>query len=159
MVAADWPAVAEIYEQGIATGDATFETEVPTWPVWDEGHLNACRWVAVQGEEGPVLGWAALSPVSVRSVYAGIGEVGVYVARQAWGRGIGGALLQRLVEDSERNGMWTLQAGIMAENQTSIRLHERAGFRMVGRLDRPAVLKGVWRDTVLMERRSATVGV
>ena len=159
MLAADWPRVAAIYADGIATGDATFETEVPTWEWWDAGHLKNCRWVAVEGETGSVLGWAALAPVSTRPVYAGIGEVSVYVGREAWGRGVGGALLTRLVEDSEANGMWTLQAGIMAENEVSIRLHERCGFRVLGRRERPGKLHGAWRDTVLMERRSAKVGI
>lgn len=158
MVQGDWPQVAAIYAEGLATGNATFETEVPSWERWDGGHLKTCRWVAVLEEDDSVVGWAALSPVSSRPVYAGIGEVSVYVTERAWGRGVGRALLTMLVEDSEENGMWTLQAGIMAENTASIRLHERCGFRVLGTRERPGKLAGAWRDTVLMERRSVVVG-
>ncbi len=164
MVPSDWPRVAEIYRAGIATRDATFETTVPDWDAWDTGHLKTCRLVAVEDQdqgtgESRLIGWAALSPVSGRDVYAGIGEVSVYVTPECWGRGTGRALLGRLVEESERNGLWALRAGIMAENEGSIRLHERCGFRVVGRYERPARLHGIWRDTVLMERRSTVVGI
>lgn len=158
LVPNDWPQVAAIYAEGLATGNATFETEVPSWERWDAGHLKTCRWVAVLEGDEAIVGWAALSPVSSRPVYAGIGEVSVYVAERAWGRGVGKTLLTKLVEDSEENGMWTLQAGIMAENVASIRLHERCGFRVLGTRERPGKLAGVWRDTVVMERRSAVVG-
>ena len=163
MTQRDWPRVAEIFDEGIATGDATFETDVPSWEEWDGRHLKTCRWVAVEGgaaeADSSVLGWAALSPASRRAVYAGVAEVSVYVTQLAWGRGLGHALLERLVSDSEANGVWTLQAGIMAENEVSIRLHERCGFRVLGCRERPGKLHGIWRDTVLLERRSATVGV
>ena len=164
MTPTDWPRVAEIYQEGIATGDATFETTVPSWDQWDAGHMKACRSVAVEDTNrgtaaSYTIGWAALSPVSRRDAYKGIGEVSVYVAREAWGRGVGRALLTRLVEESEANGLWALRAGIMAENTTSIRLHERCGFRVVGHYERPAKLNDVWRNTVLMERRSTVVGV
>ena len=156
----DWPAVARIYAEGLATGDASFETEPPSWDVWDAGHLKSCRTVAVSGEDGEedVLGWAALSPVSTRCVYGGVGEVSVYVAERARGRGLGRTLLDRLVVDSEAARLWTLQAGIFPENEASIRIHELCGFRMVGVRERVGKLAGRWRDTVLMERRSLTVG-
>ena len=151
-----WPAVREIFTQGIATGNATFETVVPAWQEWDSRHLSSCRLVAVRGEN--MLGWAALSPVSTRQVYRGVAEVSVYIAEGARGQGIGDALLFALVAESERNGIWTLQAGIFAENTVSIHLHEKAGFRIIGRRERIALLDGRWRDTVLMERRSRVVG-
>jgi phosphinothricin acetyltransferase len=156
MGAEDWPAVAAIYDEGIATSNATFEQEVPAWEVWDANHLPTCRLVARVG--GEVVGWAALSPVSRRHVYRGVAEVSVYVAASARGHGVGLMLLQRLVEESERAGIWTMQAGIFPENGASIRLHERCGFRVVGRRERIGQMNGVWRDTVLMERRSNVVG-
>ncbi len=152
-----WEAVREIYAQGIATRNATFETTVPTWQEWDARHLPTCRLVAKSGDE--ILGWAALSAVSRRFVYRGVAEVSVYVAEQAQRRGVGAALLAALIEDSERNGIWTLQAGILAENAVSIHLHEKAGFRVVGTRERIGCLDGRWRDTVLMERRSSLIGV
>ena len=157
MTAGDWPRVRAIYEEGIATGDATFQTEAPLWQAWDAGHLPHSRLVACQ--EAAVLGWAALSPVSARSVYSGVAEVSVYVAAQAPGRGLGRALLQRLVAESEEHGIWTLQAGIFPENQASVVLHERCGFRLVGRRERLGQMHGRWRDVLLLERRSLTVGM
>jgi len=157
MTPADWPAVAEIYREGIATGHATFSTDAPTWEEWDAGHLSACRQVAVEG--GQVLGWAALSPVSDRCVYGGVAEVGVYVAAAARARGVGKALLAGLVAASEAKGIWTLQAGIFPENKGSVTLHERAGFRLVGRRERLGRMAGgEWRDVLLFERRSAVAG-
>jgi phosphinothricin acetyltransferase len=153
----DWPAVRAIYEEGIATGNATFETQVPDWEDWDASHLGDCRLVARKG--GHIVGWGALSPVSGRCVYAGVAEVSVYVADAARGQGIGKRLLQALIEVSERWGIWTLQAGIFPENQASIGLHESCGFRQVGTRVRIGQLKGMWRDVVLLERRSETVGV
>lgn len=152
----DWPRVRAIYAEGIATGDATFETEVPAWESWDAGHLRHSRIVATQ--EDRVLGWAALSAVSGRCVYGGVAEVSVYVGAEARGQGTGRLLLQRLIEASEENGIWTLQAGIFPENVSSIRLHERCGFRRVGVRERLGRLGGRWRDVVLLERRSAAVG-
>ena len=153
----DWPAVRDIYAEGIATGNATFETDVPDWTKWDSGHHKECRLLAKNGEE--ILGWAALSPVSTRQVYRGVAEVSIYVARSARACGVGKALLMALIEASERCGIWTLQAGIFAENTVSVRLHQRAGFRTVGTRERIACLNGTWRDTVLMERRSTITGV
>ena len=153
---ADWPAVAEIYREGIATGHATFNTDAPSWESWDKGHLAACRLVAVDGAE--VLGWAALIPVSDRCVYAGVAEESVYVAARARGRGVGKALLQGLIAASEAEGIWTLQAGIFPENTASVALHERLGFRVVGRRERLGQMAGRWRDVLLLERRSAVAG-
>ncbi len=153
----DWPAIRSIYVEGIATGDATFETGAPEWEEWDQAHLPGCRLVARSG--GEVVGWAALSSVSGRCVYSGVAEVSVYVASAARGRGVGKALLEALVEASERAGIWTLQAGMFPENSISIALHKSCGFREVGRRERLGQLHGVWRDVVLLERRSKTVGV
>ena len=161
LTAAHWPQVRAIYEQGIATGNATFQTQAPGWDEWDPGHLPHSRWVALDasyGGSGQVLGWAALSPVSGRCVYGGVAEVSVYVAGAARGRGVGRQLLAALVSASEQHGIWTLQAGIFPENTTSISIHAGAGFREVGRRERIGQLHGMWRDTVLLERRSAIVG-
>ncbi|MFD2718227.1 GNAT family N-acetyltransferase [Hymenobacter monticola] len=158
LTAAHWPAARAIYAEGIATGTATFSTDVPAWADWDAGHLPTCRLVAVDDDGQTVRGWAALSPVSGRCVYAGVAEVSVYVAAAARGRGVGRALLAALVRESEQNGLWTLQAGIFPENVASVRLHEAAGFRQVGRRERIGQLRGQWRDTLLLERRSAVVG-
>ena len=152
----DWDPVRRIYEEGIATGDATFETESPGWESWDANHLESCRLVAER--EGRVVGWAALAPVSGRCVYGGVAEVSVYVGGDARGRGIGLRLLTALVESSERAGLWTLQAGIFPENVASLRIHDRAGFRLVGRRERLGRLGGRWRDVLLLERRSRLVG-
>jgi L-amino acid N-acyltransferase YncA len=153
----DWRFVQAIYLEGIATGQATFETEAPDWELWDAGHLPQCRLVARNGDG--VLGWAALSPVSKRRVYAGVAEVSVYVAATARGRGVGGALMPALIEASEGAGLWTLQSGIFPENHASVALHLKHGFREVGRRERIARRHGVWRDTVLLERRSTVVGM
>jgi len=162
----DWPVVREIYRQGIETGDATFQTEVPDWPEWDANHLPHSRLVArlmeraaVGGAAGAIGGWAALSPVSRRECYAGVAEVSIYVAEAHRGRGLGHRLLSALVAESEAHGMWTLQAAIFPENPGSIALHERLGFRQVGVRERIAQRDGRWRDTVLMERRSKSVGI
>jgi len=152
----DWPAVRAIYLEGIATGNATFEQTAPEWEKWNAGHLLAARIVA--RSNGTVLGWAALSGVSSRCVYAGVAEVSIYVAERARGRGVGRQLMARLVADSEAEGMWTLQAGTFPENVASVALHERAGFRIVGKRDRLGQMNGRWRDVVLMERRSAVAG-
>lgn len=157
MTPRDWPAVAAIYREGIDEGQATFETEVPSWEAWDGAHLAHSRLVAADADA--VLGWAALSPVSRRAVYAGVAEASVYVARAARGAGIGRALLDALVATSEQNAIWTLQASIFPENDASLRLCERSGFRVVGRRVRIARHHGVWRDTMILERRSRGVGV
>jgi L-amino acid N-acyltransferase YncA len=148
----DWPAVKAIYEQGIAGGNATFETEVPSWDDWDRAHLEGHRLVALQ--EDKVVGWAALSPVSERCVYAGVAENSVYVADEAQGRGVGRALLEELIARAERDGIWTIQTGIFPENAASLELHKRCGFRVVGTRERIGQHHGVWRDVVFMERRS-----
>jgi phosphinothricin acetyltransferase len=156
MTADDWPAVRAIYEAGIATGHATFQTEAPTWEAWDRTHLPSCRLVA-KDDQVEIIGWAALSPVSSRPVYAGVAEVSVYVATRARGQGIGRALLEELVRQSEADGRWTLQAGIFPENEASLALHRCCGFRVVGRRERLGQLQGVWRDVLLLERRSENV--
>ncbi len=152
----DWPAVARIYAEGIATGLATFESKVPEWHDWDSAHLMDCRLIAE--EEGDVLGWAALSPVSGRCVYGGVAEVSVYVAASARGRGVGSALLEELIRESEQAGLWTLQAGIFPDNEPSIAVHVKHGFREVGVRHRIGRLNGQWRDVALLERRSGVVG-
>ena len=156
MSGADWERVRLIYLEGIATGHATFETDTPSREKWNDGHLQTARLVARDGEN--ILGWAALSPVSTRSVYGGVAEVSVYVRETERGRGTGRALLQALIAESEKNGIWTLQAGIFPENTASINLHLQCGFREVGRRERIGKLNGVWRDTTLLERRSKSVG-
>ena len=154
----DWPAVRDIYMEGIASGNSTFEVEAPDWDKWDQGHRQNCR-LAALSNEGNVLGWAALSLTSKRSAYCGVAEVSIYISAAARGKGVGKVLLTRLVEVSEQGGIWTLQAGIFAENEASIRLHKACGFRLVGHRERIAKLNGIWRDTVLMERRSSIVGL
>jgi phosphinothricin acetyltransferase len=165
-----WAAVCGIYGEGIATGNATFETELPDWEKWDSSHHKTCRLIALEPGDAAIaevripddvhlLGWAALSPVSSRRVYAGVAEVSVYVAAAARGRGVGKALLRNLVQESEANGIWTLQAGIFPENVASIALHKSCGFREVGVRRRIAKLRETWRDVLLLERRSARAGV
>jgi L-amino acid N-acyltransferase YncA len=153
----DWPAAREIYEQGIAGGNATFESYAPSWDAWDRAHLRQCRLVARDGDR--VVGWIALSPVSERAVYRGVAELSVYVGSDARGRGVGRALLQRLITDSEADGIWTLQAGVLAENEASLALHRACGFREVGRRERIGRHGDLWRDVVLLERRSGIAGV
>jgi phosphinothricin acetyltransferase len=157
MQAAHWEAVAAIYQEGIATGDATFQTTVPIWDSWNQSHTAHCRLVALD-ESGTVQGWAALTPVSSRCVYAGVAEVSVYVAASARGKGLGRQLLQALIAASEQEGIWTLQAGIFPENTASLKIHEACGFRLVGRRERIGQMNNRWRDTLLLERRSTVVG-
>ena len=152
----DWEQVCSIYLDGIATGHATFETRAPEWEQWDQGHLPALRLVARSGET--ILGWSALSPVSGRCVYAGVAEVSLYVRSDQRGKGVGRALLEALVGASEQAGIWTLQAGIFPENLASLAVHRRCGFRVVGIRERIGKMNGVWRDVVLLERRSSVVG-
>ena len=149
----DWPAVREIYDAGIATGNATFETAAPSWERWDAGHLAGHRLVATTDDD-VVVGWAALSPVSDRCVYAGVAEDSVYIHPDHRGRGVGTDLLDRLVAGAEGDGYWTIQTGIFPENSASLATHERVGFRIVGRRERIGRLNGVWRDTLFLERRS-----
>ncbi len=155
MQAVDWVQVAAIYQAGIDTRTATFETVVPTWEKWDAAHRPDCRLVARNSDH--VLGWVALSPYSARAVYAGVAEVGVYIAPATRGRGVGKALLNALIDASEQAGIWTLQAGIFAENAPSIALHKACGFREVGYRECIGQLYGVWHDVMLMERRSRIV--
>lgn len=157
MTPEDWPAVREIYGEGIATGDATFETELPDWNKWSASHRQDCRLVA--RSKSYILGWAALSLVSIRRVYVGVAEVSVYVAASARGKGIGKAFLQGLIEESAHHGIWTLQAGIFPENIASVALHKSCGFRKVGVRRCIGKLGDRWRDTVLLERRSQIVGI
>ena len=162
MTESDWEVVANIYREGIETGHATFETSVPTWEGWDGAHVDSCRLVAEL--DGEVVGWAALSAVSDRCVYGGVGEVSVYVGSTGRGKGIGTRLLSALVAASEKAGFWSLQAGMFPENAGSIALHGKCGFREVGRRERISKMeigpmKGKWRDVLLLERRSPSVGV
>ncbi len=159
MTPAHWHAVHQIYVQGIATGNATLEREAPDWDHFDRSHRQDCRFVACSRSDGAVLGWVALSALSARRVYRGVAWESVYVAESARGHGIGRALLDALVVASEAVGFWTLQAGVLADNAASLALHERVGFRQVGVQRRLGQDKtGRWRDVVLLERRSATVG-
>ncbi|MCW3086965.1 MAG: N-acetyltransferase [Sediminibacterium sp.] len=151
-----WKAVGKIYEEGIATGNATFQTTAPSWNEWDAAHAVRPRLVALQDEE--LLGWAAITPVSGRCVYAGVGEVSVYVSAAARGKGVGKKLLQALIEASEQENFWTLQAGIFPENRASLAIHASCGFRVIGTRERIGQMNGIWRDTVLLEKRSTVTG-
>jgi L-amino acid N-acyltransferase YncA len=152
-----WNAVKKIYEEGIATGNATFQTEAPSWEEWDKSHVAEPRLVALENEN--VLGWAAITPISGRCVYAGVGEVSVYVSSTAQGKGVGKSLLQNLISESEKNEFWTLQAGIFPENTASIRLHQSVGFRIIGTREKIGKMNEVWRDILFLERRSNTIGI
>ncbi|WP_278352494.1 MULTISPECIES: GNAT family N-acetyltransferase [Weeksellaceae] len=149
--------LVEIYSQGIATNIATFQNDLPIWKDWDIGHLNFCR-ISLY-ENNKMIGWTALSPVSSRCVYSGVAEVSVYVATDARGKGVGQILLNELIRQSEANGIWTLQSGIFAENKPSIKLHENCGFRIVGYREKIGKKNGVWKDSILMERRSQLIGI
>jgi L-amino acid N-acyltransferase YncA len=160
MTADDWPAVRRIYAEGIATGDATLEREAPDWNHFDRSHPSVCRLVARDAPGGPIVGWTALGQYSARKVYSGVAWESIYVAEEARGRGVGRALLDALILESEAAGFWTLFAGVMAENKASLALHEAAGFRRVGvQHGMGQDARGRWRDVVLLERRSPTVGV
>jgi L-amino acid N-acyltransferase YncA len=147
----DWPAVARVYAEGLATGLASFETETPSWDEWDTSHLDAPRFVAET--DGELVGWIAITPVFRRACYRGVVEHSVYVAREHQGRGVGRALLEALVAEAPAHGIWTIQTSVMAGNDTSLELHRRCGFREVGRRERIAQRDGVWHDTILLERR------
>jgi phosphinothricin acetyltransferase len=153
----DWPEVRSIYLEGIATGHATFETEAPSWEDWDASHCHFARLVARESDR--IVGWAMLSRVSRRQVYAGVAEVSVYVAGNSRGKGVGRALLKRLICESEENGIWTLQASMFPENAATISLHRACGFHEVGRRERIGKLDSTWRDTLLLERRSRNTGI
>jgi phosphinothricin acetyltransferase len=157
MTPADWEEVREVYGQGIASGQATFETELPSWAQWDAAHHPFARLVARRG--GQVVGWAALSPVSGRRCYAGVAEVSVYVGAASRGGGVGRQLLEAIIRQSELAGIWTLQGSTFLENEASLRLQRRCGFRVVGRRERIARQHGAWRDTIITERRSPAVGI
>jgi L-amino acid N-acyltransferase YncA len=157
MKAADWKFVRDIYIEGIKTGNATFDTDPPTWEEWDHGHLERCRLVARM--DGQVVGWAALSQSVHKSAYRGVAEVSIYVSSASAGQGIGSLLLEKLIQSSEDEGFWTLQALIFPENGASIKLHTRFGFDIVGTRKRVGKLNGVWRDVVFLERRSTVVGI
>lgn len=151
---ADWNQVAEIYLEGINTKKATFQTEVPTFEEWDNGHIESCRLVA-RTEDMKILGWVALSKTSSRCVYMGVAEVSIYIGEKFKGIGIGKALLKKVIEESEENGFWTLQSGIIIENEASIELHKKCGFRIVGTREKIAKMDNeTWHDVVFMERRS-----
>ncbi|MCX6261841.1 MAG: GNAT family N-acetyltransferase [Bacteroidia bacterium] len=153
----DWISVAEIYRQGIESGNATFQRDIPTWDEWNQGHINTCRIVVSIDNE--IAGWAALTPVSGRCVYAGIAEVSVYVSNQFKGQKIGTRLLERLISESEKEGYWTLQASIFPENKASLKIHYNLGFRNVGFREKIGKMNDIWRDTILLERRSKKVGI
>ena len=153
----DYPSVKEIYQQGIDTGHATFQTKAQEWQEWNNTVLEVGRLVAV--EDNKIVGWAALSPVSDRCVYGGVAEVTVYVAKEFYGKGIGHKLLSSLITESQNENMWTLQAGIFPENEASIKLHQKNDFRIVGTREKLGKMNGVWRDVVLLERRSEVIGL
>jgi L-amino acid N-acyltransferase YncA len=153
----DWSAVKIIYQEGIATGNATFEAEAPDWEQWDKHHLRDCRLIAKSADE--IIGWFALSPVSSRCVYKGVAEASLYVKSSARGKGVGKALLKAAIEESERLGFWTLQSGVFPENTASIAMQKACGFRQVGVREKIGYMNGKWRDVVLMERRSKVVGI
>jgi phosphinothricin acetyltransferase len=157
MLPTHWEGVKKIYGEGIASGHATFQADIPSWEEWDAAHVKTSRLIAIEDES--LLGWAALTPVSGRCVYAGVGEVSVYVGETSRGKGIGKKLLEALITESEKNDFWTLQAGIFPENMASIRIHEECGFRIIGKRERIGQLNGNWRDTLLLERRSKKVGL
>jgi L-amino acid N-acyltransferase YncA len=152
----DWERVALIFKQGIETGNATFETQIPSWEQWNLTHVKTCRIVATV--QNIVVGWAALINSSTRKVYAGVGEVSIYISNEFKGKKVGTLLLKKLIEESEKYGFWTLQAGIFPENKASIKLHQNSGFRIVGYRERIGQMNGTWRDTVFLERRSKKIG-
>jgi L-amino acid N-acyltransferase YncA len=152
-----WPEVRQIYLEGIATGQATFQTDAPSWDEWDQVHLAKLRYVAIISSE--IAGWVALSPVSSRCVYAGVAEVSIYIAERFREQKIGMQLLKHVILESEKSNIWTLQAGIFPENSASLHLHEKAGFRIMGYREKVGKMNGVWRDVNLLERRSKTTGI
>jgi phosphinothricin acetyltransferase len=157
MLLTDWQEVKLIYESGMISGNATFETTAPSWESWDNAHLNFGRIIAIENQQ--IVAWAALSGVSGRCVYAGVAEVSIYIHEQYRGKGIGKILLNKLVETSEKNGIWTLQAGIFPENEASLAIHQKAGFRIIGYREKIGKQHGKWRNTVLLERRSTIIGI
>ncbi len=160
MQSVDYPSVSRIFTQGIESGNATYDTSAAVWEDWDAKHLLHSRWVVKSVDEGSVLGWAALSPVSSRVVFSGVAELSIYVDTDCLGKGLGNVLMEAVITSSEENGVWMLQSGIFPENQASISMHEKFGFRLVGRRERIGKMaNGIWRDIVLLERRSLIVGL
>ena len=160
MQSVDYPSVSRIFTQGIETGNATYDTSAAVWEDWDAKHLIHSRWVVKSVGDDSVLGWAALSPVSSRIVFSGVAELSIYVDTDYLGKGMGNVLMEAVVASSEENGIWMLQSGIFPENQASIGMHEKFGFRLVGRRERIGKMaNGIWRDIVLLERRSLIVGL
>lgn len=157
LLPSDWVSVRDIYQEGLATGNANFSSAIPEWDEWDQSHVKSCRLAAIENEE--VVGWAALTAISDRCVYAGVAEVSIYITKNARGKGIGKQLLRALIDESEKNNFWTLESRVFPENQASIIIHEECGFRIVGSRERIGQMDGVWRDILLLERRSVKVGV
>ncbi|MEM7106322.1 MAG: N-acetyltransferase family protein [Bacteroidota bacterium] len=155
LLPSDWPKVESIYLEGIATNNATFETSSPGWARWDKSHLPACRFVAEI--DGEIAGWVAISPVSDRCVYGGVGETSIYIGNRFQGRGLATALMKKVIKASEDEGLWTLMAATFPENEPSIKLHQKVGFRIIGVREKIGKHYGKWRDTVLMERRSEVI--
>lgn len=158
MQSADGEKILSIFGEGIRGRNATFDRDVPSWEAWNSKFLQCCRLVA-EDEGGVVVGWAAIQPVSKRDCFTGVAEVSIYLSNSAHGHGLGSSMLQQLIEESEVHGYWTLQAGIFPENVASIKIHEKHGFRVVGIREKFAQMNGIWRDVVLLERRSTTVGL
>jgi L-amino acid N-acyltransferase YncA len=157
MTESDSAAVLEIYRMGIETKNATFEKEVPSWTDWSTGHLNHSKFVALIDKE--ITGWVALSPVSKREAYRGVSEISIYIHRDHWGKGIASALMEKVIDSSEKNGIWTLFAVVFPENRASLLLHEKHGFRIIGRREKISKIDGIWRDTIMLERRSKIEGI
>jgi phosphinothricin acetyltransferase len=153
----DGPQVLEIYQMGLESGNATFETEVPSWKDWDSKHLQHSRFVFTENEK--ILGWIAITPVSARKVYAGVAELSVYIDKNFQGKGIGSALMERVIASSEEHGIWTLFSSVFPENMATLKLHQKFGFRIIGRREKISKLDERWRDTILLERRSIVTGI
>ena len=153
----DWQAVSKIYKIGIKTGNATFEIDVPSWDDWNNAHIQSCRLIATMGNT--IVGWAALSPVSSRCIYGGVAEVSVYIDIAHGGKGIGSKLLENLIHESEKAGFWTLQSGIFPENSASIKIHKNLGFREIGYREKIGKMDAIWRDNIILEKRSKTIGI
>ena len=158
MLPDDGEKVIEIFEEGIAGGNATFDATAPTWNVWDQKFFNVCRFVLEDTDEN-VVGWAALQPVSNRDCFKGVAEVSIYLKNEVQGKGLGSMLLRKLISASEEHNFWTLQAGIFPENDASIYVHEKWGFQLVGKREKIGQMNGIWRDIILLERRSKVVGI
>jgi len=151
-----WKTVSYIYQVGMDSKNATFETKAPEWELWDKSHRKDCRLVAVF--DGKVIGWAAISNISSRTVYSGVAEVSIYIDPDFQGQGVGSMLMKRLIEESEKNNIWTLQSGIFPENKASVNLHLKFGFRILGIREKIGIRDNQWRDVLLLERRSMVVG-